>query len=192
MTDNTHKTFRTILYFGMAVMAYLLIRGAINKPSEPQSVTITKDTTKPVQIIIQGDSWKPTTVIPASSPPYIPLNYDSLASAFMNLYSEHHSANTYDTTLTDSVSIERLQLSISQNKLQRFTRDLQVIQHNTTTIRQQAFAIYGGLGIYTTEKMNPYITASLQTKGGYLYSLGKGIDKGFIFSVQGPIFRRYK
>ena len=190
MTDNFHKTFRTILYFGMAVMAYLLLRDVVTKPSAP--VTVTRDTTKQVQIIIQGDSWKPTTIVPSSNQPYIPLNYDSLAASFVKLYAEHNSTNSYDTTLSDSVSIERLQLSINKNRLEKFTRNLQVIQHNTTTIKEQAFAIYGGLGLYTTDKVNPYLTASLQTRSGYLFSLDKGIEKGFIFSVSGPIIRRYK
>ena len=103
MTDNLQKTLRTILYFGMVVMAYLLLRDVVTKPSAP--VTVTRDTTKQVQIIIQGDSWKPTTIVPSSNQPYIPLNYDSLAASFVKLYAEHNSTNSYDTTLSDSVSI---------------------------------------------------------------------------------------
>lgn len=195
MNEHQHKTMRAGIYGVIAIIALFVFMDLFHtKINSQPDVIVTHDTLR-YETVIKGQDWKPIIVtVGDKSAPTLPLNYDSLATAYLRLYKDFNSTVRYDTTLKDSVSSERLQFAIRENRLQDFKRNLTLINTTTEKIKKQAFAIYGGGILHTTNGItSPALSLTYQSTSGYLYSFGKDITgTGFVVSASLPLYRHYK
>lgn len=150
--------------------------------------------TKLQPIYIQGKDWKPVIIQQGNTDPFIPQDNDSLRRLYIALFEKNSETVFYDTAFKDTNYTEHLSFSIRENKLDKFSRQLTIINTNTEKIKQQTFGLYGGLALHkTADIINPAFLLTYQPRQGNLYTLGKdATGSGFIFSVQLPLFRKYK
>lgn len=190
MTPEGHKTVQ----YSLVLIAIIVIGYFVQNRNTPGEPKIEKQTVQLQPIIIEGKDWKPVVINPGKSDPYIPQSNDSLRMLYIKLFEQNSQTVSYDTTFADTNYTEHLSFSIRENKLDKFTRELTIINTNTEKIKQQTFGIYGGLALHNTAGIiNPALLFTYQPRQGSLYTLGKDVTgTGFIIAAQIPIFRRYK
>jgi hypothetical protein len=148
---------------------------------KPEATTVTRvDTTRTNPIII--NNWQPKGTVQAQPLPDINVSgmdssqlrlmLEQYLQQYKELFAAHNSVNKYDTTFQDSTYKESLSMEVYQNRLARFTRNMEVY-HRTTTLRSPPrFAVLGGAfgysdGVHTAAG----VQLGLQPVNGNLYSV---------------------
>jgi hypothetical protein len=190
-SDSVHRAINSILIiFGIALVAFFLYRqGQV----QPDHSTTTIDTSRHDIVI---NNWQPkgTTVFTAPEQPnYSGLDASKLLSAIQELRSsfdslrmEYYAVNRYDTILNDTSYKESISIDVSKNRIARFTRNMEVYNRTTITVKPQRFAVNVGAFGYVAKDFNafgPMITGI--TKKGDAISIGyDAINKGWMAGIQ--------
>lgn len=187
------ELFRALILTIVMVVG-LIIYHKFYTPEPLASEKITKSVIELQPIYIQGKDWKPLIIQQGNTDPYIPQDNDSLRRLYIALFEKNSETVFYDTAFKDTNYTEHLSFSIRENKLDKFSRQLTIINTNTEKIKQQTFGLYGGFALHkTADIINPAFLLTYQPRQGSLYTLGKdATGSGFIFSAQFPLFRKYK
>lgn len=156
--------------------------------------TVVVDTTRTNPVII--NNWPATSTVRSQQPQSV--NVSGMDSAqlramledylqrYKELFIAHNAINKYDTTFKDSTYKETLSMEVYQNRMSRFTRNIEVYHRTTTTIQHPRFSVLGGgFGYSDGSHTAAGFQLSAQTIRGDLYSVGYDmLNKGWYGSIQ--------
>ena len=185
--------FKFVTLIAFMVMGVIILYQCNSK--KPEQGTVTRiDTARTAPVII--NNWQPTGVTQAPAIPSINLSgmdsvqlramLEQYLQKYKELFAAHNAVNRYDTTFKDSTYKETLSMEVYQNRLARFTRNMEVYNRTTTTTKPARFALLGG-GFGYSDGLHTAAGFQLsgQTVRGDLYSVGYDVlNKGWYGSVQ--------
>ena len=161
---------------------------------KPEVTTVTRvDTTRTSPIII--NNWQPKGTVQAPQLPDINVSgmdssqlrlmLEQYLKQYKELFAAHNAVNKYDTTFQDSTYKESLSMEVYQNRLARFTRNMEVYHRTTTIVKPPRFAVLGGAFGYSD---GVHTAAGVQLAGqsvkGDVYSVGYDVlNRGWYGSV---------
>jgi len=190
MLNKTSVT-RIVTLVTILVMGVIILYQCNRKP---EVTTVTRvDTTRTNPIII--NNWQPKGTVAAQPLPDINVSgmdssqlrlmLEQYLQQYKELFAAHNAVNKYDTTFHDSTYKESLSMEVYQNRLARFTRNMEVYHRTTTLTGPPRFAVLGGAfgysdGVHTAAG----VQLAGQTVKGDVYSVGYDVlNRGWYGSV---------
>jgi hypothetical protein len=196
MTEQQHKTLRTVLIFlGVVIVVWYLFK---IKDAESSSIVIKKDTViaEAKTIIYPKETriyYRDTAIDrpdPFTSFEDCQAEYEALWEKQTGLLREYHAIRDYDTIVKDTNYIIKSSIRIQDNRLLSYSLQPTIINTNITTTKYR-YSLYGGLYVNQSPVASSYGAVVTLPIKDLQFSVGKNFgDGGWFGSIQTRIFNK--
>lgn len=179
MLNKSSSMLTVIALIALVVMGVIIFQQCNNKPVTTPVTTV--DTTHAAPIII--NNWQPKGTIAAQPlPDVIVSGMDSVQlkalleqylKQYRELFASYNATNKYDTTFSDSTYKEHLSMEVYQNRLSRFTRNMEAYNRTTVMSEPERVHYFGGVFAQgSTDRAGLGLMLGIENKKRQMFTVG--------------------